>query len=122
MLLVDDEINIRTVAQTTLEGYGYRVMQAANGAEAVALYAQNPGRIAVVLTDMAMPVMDGPALIVALRAMNPEVNIIGSTGMASEAAVPKAVLAGIRHFIPKPYTAETMLKTLNAALRERPGG
>ncbi len=118
VLLIDDEVNIRTVAQNTLEGYGYRVMLAANGAEAVAIYAQHPGQIAVVLTDMAMPVMDGPSLVVALKAINPGVRIVGSSGMTSEVGVQKAALAGVRHFIPKPYTAEMMLKTLEAALRE----
>ena len=50
-----------------------------SGAEAVAIYAQNHQRIDVVLTDMAMPIMDGPATAVALRAIDPNVRIIGSS-------------------------------------------
>jgi len=112
VLVVDDELSIRTVAQRTLERFGYRVLLAAQGAEAVALYAQHQKEIAVVLTDMAMPVMDGSATIIALRAMDPQVKIIGSSGLTS------AGDANLRHFIPKPYTAETMLKALAQVLHE----
>jgi PAS domain S-box-containing protein len=112
VLVVDDEESVRLVTQKTLERFGYRVLLAAHGAEAVALYAEQGAEIAVVLTDMAMPVMDGPATILALKAMNPAVKIIGSSGHASEGGVAKAVGAGVQHFVPKPYTAETLLKVL----------
>ena len=70
ILIVDDEDGIRKIVQATLERFGYRVLPAANGAEAVALFVQNRDDVALVLTDMAMPVMDGPATIVALRAIS----------------------------------------------------
>jgi DNA-binding NtrC family response regulator len=50
--------------------------------------------------------------------MNPHVRIIGTSGLASNRSLTRAVGAGVQHFIPKPYTAETMLKTIRAALRE----
>ena len=117
LLVVDDEERMRTVVQGTLEQFGYRVLLAANGAEAVALYAQHREQIAIVLTDMAMPVMDGPATIVALKSMNPNLKIIGSSGLPSDGDVAKAAVAGVKHFVPKPYTAETLLKILAEALR-----
>ena len=116
-MLVDDEERLRTMAQTALEQFGYRVMPAANGAEAVALYAQHREEIAIVLTDMAMPVMDGPSTVVALRTLNPHVKVIGSSGMAS--GFGDATGSGIKHFVPKPYSAETMLDVLAEALREK---
>ena len=91
-------------------------MVAANGAEAVAVYAQHREEIAVVLTDMTMPVMDGPATILALRAINPEVRIVGSSGLAANGNVARAVDAGVRYFVPKPYTADVMLAVLRKAL------
>jgi len=121
VLVVDDEERMRAVVQTTLERFGYRVLLAANGAEAVALYAQNREQIAIVLTDMAMPVMDGPATIVALKSMNPNLKIIASSGLPSDADVAKAVGAGVKHFVPKPYTTETLLTILAEALREELG-
>jgi CheY-like chemotaxis protein len=116
ILVVDDERAVREVAQRTLQRFGYRVMLASHGAEAVALYAQHRDRIAAVLTDMAMPIMDGPALIVALRAMDPAVRIIASSGLDTNGAVARATGAGVHHFAPKPYTAETLLRMLDALL------
>jgi PAS domain S-box-containing protein len=116
VLLVDDEERLRVVAQQTMEHFGYRVLLAVNGAEAVALYARNSEEIDLVLTDMAMPVMDGPATIIALRSLNPRVKIVGSSGLAFD--VSKAVSAGVKRFVPKPYTAETMLNILAEALQE----
>jgi PAS domain S-box-containing protein len=117
VLVVDDETAIREIAQKTLERFGYRVLLASNGAEAVAVYAQHPGKIAVVLTDMAMPVMDGPSTIIALRAIDPEVKIIGSSGLASRGGIAKATDAGANHFILKPYKAEVLMEILAKVLR-----
>ncbi|HEX3866650.1 MAG TPA: PAS domain S-box protein, partial [Gemmatimonadaceae bacterium] len=75
ILVVDDESAVRNIAQATLQRFGYRVLLAANGAEAVALFAVHRGEIAAVLTDMAMPVMGGPATIIALKAIDPTVKI-----------------------------------------------
>jgi PAS domain S-box-containing protein len=118
VLVVDDEECIRNALRKTLELFGYRVLLAIHGAEAVALYAQYRHDIAVVITDMAMPVMDGPATIAALKTMNPQVKIIGSSGLASHDGAAKAVASGVLHFVPKPYSAETMLTVLAQALRE----
>jgi len=116
VLLVDDEERLRAMAQTTLEQFGYRVITAANGAEAVAAYAQLGERIDIVLTDMAMPVMDGPAAINAIRSLNPAVKIIASSGLPPAAG--NAADLGVKYFVPKPYTAATMLNALAEALRE----
>jgi CheY-like chemotaxis protein len=116
ILVADDEESIRIVTQKTLERFGYKVLVAENGAQAVALYASNGSEVAAVLLDMAMPVMDGPATIIALKAMNPDVLIIGSSGQAANGGVAKAVGAGVQHFVPKPYTAETLLRTLRKIL------
>ena len=116
VLVVDDEENIRSIAQKTLERFGYRVMLAANGAEAVAAYAQHRGEIVIVLTDMAMPVLDGAATLVALRAMNPEVKVIASSGLTANGENTQA--ADFKHFIAKPYTSGALLNILAKALRE----
>jgi PAS domain S-box-containing protein len=118
VLVVDDEEGIREMTRKTLTRFGYQVLLAAHGAEAVVLYAQQRERIAVVLTDMAMPVMDGPATIIALRAMNPAVKIIGSSGLDTHAGLTDSGQPGVAHFIPKPYTAEVLLATLAKVLHK----
>jgi YesN/AraC family two-component response regulator len=98
-------------------------LTAQHGADALSIYAQRPEEIAAVLTDMAMPIMDGPALIAALKEMNPEVKIIASSGLNSKGGGTKTLSAGVEHFIPKPYTAEILLKTLAKLLeRDVPSG
>jgi two-component system, cell cycle sensor histidine kinase and response regulator CckA len=116
VLVVDDEEAIRIVARRMLERFGYRVLVACDGAEAVSLYARHHEEIAVVLTDMSMPIMDGLALITRLEAMNPQVRIIRSSGLMSAAESTSVVGAGVQHFIPKPYTAGAVLKTLQRVL------
>ncbi|MCC6623250.1 MAG: response regulator [Deltaproteobacteria bacterium] len=116
VLVVDDEESIRFVTQRTLERFGYRVLVASNGAEAVAAFARHRDEVAVVLTDMAMPIMDGPATIVALRAMSPSVPIIGSSGLGADGLVAKSIDAGARWFVDKPYTADALLRVVRRAL------
>jgi PAS domain S-box-containing protein len=118
ILVVDDEEGIRKVAQKTLERFGYRVITARHGADALSIYAQMQHKIEVVMTDMAMPIMDGPSLIIALKTLNPNVKIIASSGLNSNGGVAKAIGAGVEHFIPKPYTAELLLKTLEKILSD----
>src|SRR5205085_12229510 len=73
VLVVDDEMAIREITKSTLEAYGYRVLTASDGTEAIAIYAQNKDTIQVVLTDMMMPYLDGAATIRALQKVNPQV-------------------------------------------------
>lgn len=72
LLVVDDEASARQITGRTLEAFGYRVVLASDGAEAVAVYAMRRNEIAAVITDMMMPVMDGPAAIQAKVRMNPK--------------------------------------------------
>ncbi len=117
VLLIDDEDPVRHITGQTLESFGYRVLPAADGVEASTLYAAHKDEIAVVLTDMMMPVMDGPATIQVLMRMNPQVRIIAASGLSVKDMVARATSAGVKHFIPKPYTAETLLSMLHTVLR-----
>jgi len=116
ILVVDDEDAVRQMTQQTLEVFGYRVLLAGDGAEAVAIYARQGAEIAAVITDMMMPIMDGAATIHVLRRMNPAVRIIGVSGLSTGGDTAHAASLGISHFLPKPYTAEALLKMLKHAL------
>jgi PAS domain S-box-containing protein len=118
VLLVDDEASIIVITKRTLQAFGYRVLTATDGAEALAIYAEHKSDIAVVLTDMAMPILDGPASIRALMRINPAVKIVAASGLNSNGGVAKVSGASIKYFLMKPYTAATLLKTLRAILDE----
>jgi len=119
ILVVDDEAPVRLVTRKILEAFGYRVALASDGAQAVALYADHKDEIAVVITDMMMPVMDGPATIRALKAMRADVRIIAASGLhGRETEVPAGSTEAVGRFLSKPYTAETLLTALKRALSE----
>ena len=115
ILVVDDEPAIREITRSTLEAAGYQVLTASDGTEAVALCAQRTG-IKVVITDIVMPYMDGIATIRALRKLNPLIDIIVSTGTSDKSRYHRSD-PGVKAVLAKPYTAETLLKTLTEVLR-----
>jgi CheY-like chemotaxis protein len=119
VLVVDDEDAIRQITKGTLETFGYRVLVAADGTEAVALYAQNRDEVAVVLTDMMMPFMDGPATIRALQKLNPQVRIIAASGLAAADRNAEVAAHGAELFLPKPYTAEKLLRAIAQVLKKQ---
>lgn len=118
ILVVDDESSVREITKQTLQTFGYRVVTARDGADAVAIYAQRGEEIHLVLTDMVMPIMDGAATIRALTRMDPEVRIIAASGLGSSGGVARAVESRISHFLDKPYTADALLAAIHRVLHE----
>jgi len=116
VLVVDDESSIRLITQQTLEAFGYRVLTASNGAEAVALYAKQPQQIALVLTDMMMPVMGGAAIVEVFKSINPAVKIIAASGIDSQENLASATKVQVQDFLAKPYTAQTLLRMIREVL------
>jgi CheY-like chemotaxis protein len=112
VLLVDDELGILEITKGTLETYGYRVLTASDGTEALAVYAQHKEEIKVVVTDVMMPYMDGPATIRALRKMNPRVKVVVSSGLDANGKNLESGGLDVQGFLAKPYTAERLLKIL----------
>jgi signal transduction histidine kinase/ActR/RegA family two-component response regulator len=117
VLVVDDEAAIRKSTKRALQAAGYRVLLAADGSEALALYVQHQPDIAVVVTDLMMPILDGIATMRALRRLNAQARIIATTSLATKAQTIAAVEAGADDFLAKPYTARTLLLTLQRVLR-----
>ncbi|MCI0536220.1 MAG: response regulator [Verrucomicrobiales bacterium] len=116
VLLVDDEVALRELIKNILEACGYRVMIANDGNDALIQYGRHKDQIALVLTDMMMPFMDGPALIRALRRVDPKAKIIAATGLATDSKMVEAKVLGVNGFIAKPYTAEKLLTMLHEVL------
>jgi len=118
VLVIDDEASILVVTSQTLEAFGYRVLTATDGAEAVAVYAEHRNEIAMVLTDMAMPIMDGAAVIRALMRLNPAVKIMAASGLNTSGRTAQMANAGVKRFLMKPYTSEILLKAVRTVLDE----
>jgi PAS domain S-box-containing protein len=119
ILVVDDEASILSITGQTLQAFGYRVITATDGANAVAIFAERKNEIAVVLTDMMMPVMDGAAMIHVLTRIQPTVKIVATSGLNSNRSATKMSGNGVKHFLTKPYTAANLLKTMQTILSEK---
>jgi CheY-like chemotaxis protein len=115
LLVVEDESAIREMVKTTLEAHDYEVLLAQEGTEALALYAPQWEKIALVITDIAMPVLDGHATIRALRKMNPEVKVIAVSGLMDPGKLDPSC-EGSTTVLTKPYTPETLLNMIQAVL------
>jgi len=116
ILVVDDEDSIREITKTSLETNAYKVLTASDGIEAVALYTQHKEEISVVLIDMMMPSMDGPTTIRILQKINPQVKIIGVSGLVSNHEMIELIGDSVKAFLPKPYTSNELLKNLQTVI------
>ncbi len=117
VLIVDDEENIRSLAEATLSRFGYRALSAVDGTDALAVYSQHHLEIKAVLTDMAMPYMDGASLTRALKKMDPTVKVIVMSGLMSEGQTAELKNLLVNGYLSKPFTAENLLTTLASVLR-----
>jgi two-component system, cell cycle sensor histidine kinase and response regulator CckA len=117
VLVVDDEEAIRQLTRQTLESYGYRTLGASNGAEALVVLNKSDPAVDLVLTDMMMPVMDGAALAAELANSHPGLPIIATSGLNANGGVTRASLSGVRNFLPKPFTTETLVRSVAESLR-----
>ena len=115
ILIVDDEPFILETAQDILEAHGYRVLTAENGRDGLDLWLDRRDDIDVVLTDVMMPVMDGLALIRAIRADAPTLPILAASGMMGEKA-DQVMAAGADRFLSKPFTVDRLTATLREML------
>jgi CheY-like chemotaxis protein len=116
VLLVDDEESIRRVARQTLERYGYQMIEASDGTQGLAQYTQHQSEVRLVITDVVMPFMDGPALIRALRQLNPQVKIIAMSGHQSKAGAGHLPPKSVQALLAKPFNAAELLQALQQAL------
>ena len=120
ILVVDDELAIRDVIEKMLTKHNYRVLVAADGPQALALFAPRMDEIEAVLTDLAMPQMDGLMLARILKTMKPDLCVIASTGRLDDPRIRELHSAGVETCLNKPYTIGALLTTLERILRPEP--
>jgi two-component system cell cycle sensor histidine kinase/response regulator CckA len=121
ILIVDDEDCILEITNETLSSYGYRVISAHDGTEAVAAVAANRGSIDIVVTDMMMPFMDGPSTIRALRKIDPSIKIIASSGLGNDGRIAELQGLGVEGYLTKPYTADKLLAVVQDVVKIKSG-
>lgn len=116
ILLVEDEDQVRLTAQALLENFGFTVLAAVNGKEALELYQRNATDITLVMTDLGMPVMDGYELLSELKKLNQELPIIVSSGYGDSEVISRIATDTIAGLISKPYSANQLQEVLKRVL------
>lgn len=121
ILVVDDEVIVRTTAAEMLKTLGYRVLVAENGRKGLNMYTQQQERIDLVLLDMIMPEMNGTDCFLALRKVNPQVKVILSSGFTPGTALNKLKELGLNSFLHKPYQIQDLSTAIADVLKQDQG-
>ncbi len=120
ILLVDDDERLRNAAGKVLSAEGYRVTRAGSAREALELL-QEPG-VALVISDLFLPDLDGNALLQQIRERRPEVEVVMITGHGNVEKAVEAMKLGAYDFIEKPLDSVALLKTVANALSQTAPG
>jgi len=116
ILIVDDDVHVRTLARRMLEKAGYLVREARNGRDAIDQAARS-GQIDLFITDICMPETDGAELIRKLRRFNANTAIIAISGAFDRQLSNVASLLGVKAVLQKPFTAEELLEVVRSSTR-----
>jgi CheY-like chemotaxis protein len=112
VLLVEDEGEVRKVIRLALEEGGYRVLEAADGEEALRRLAEDPGRLSLLVSDVVMPGMNGLALVEAARKARPGLPALLMSGYSEEVIRRKGALPGGVSLLEKPAPPEAILRAV----------
>jgi PAS domain S-box-containing protein len=113
ILIADDEQAIRELLTAELISAGYRVLAAANGAEAVSLFREHPSEVRLFITDGAMPVLNGLDAVAAMQKISPDLPVIFTSGDAGAPGNPKIFVVN------KPFSLDDILASIQQILAEQ---
>lgn len=120
VLVVDDELPVRVLVARALERGGHRALVASDGREAIDVFRQHRPDIDVVLLDAVMPGLNGYQTYLELRAIDPDVRVLFSTGYEQDVFPPGFLAEGALPLLRKPYDLPSLLSALGAALARGP--
>lgn len=121
VLLVEDDVPLRQLAQRILESRGYSVLAAAAPREALEIVNSHPGTIHLLLTDVILPEMSGPALAERIGEHRAGMHTLYMSGYTDDAIFRLGVLERHVHFVQKPFAQEELLRKVREALEGSPG-
>ena len=115
-MVVEDQEEVRSFVVKALAGYGYRVLEAAEGSQALTMAECQSGTIDVLLTDVVLPGMNGRELANRFRIMRPDTKVIYTSGYTQDIIAHRGVLHDDISYIPKPYTADQIAAKVREAM------
>jgi two-component system, cell cycle sensor histidine kinase and response regulator CckA len=116
VLIVEDQEEVRGLTNAVLKAYGYRVLDAANAAAALALAAEHPDEIDLLLTDVILPGMNGRELADRMQAQNPRLKVLFTSGYSADVIARRGVLEPDVAYLPKPFNAESLAAKVRQVL------
>lgn len=116
ILLVDDETSIRLMTRSMLESFGYTVLQASNGREALEIFCRERHRISLVILDLIMPEIGGKECLQEILRLAPETKTIIASGYAADGQIDRALEGGAKACVRKPFDMRQILRTIREVL------
>ena len=116
ILFVDDEVSLTVIAEKVCKSFGYDISVYTDSEEALAAYLAEPDKFDIVITDMAMPKMNGGQLAQKILAQNPNCPIVLCTGYSAVVNRPEAIRLGVREFVQKPVPVSELLTVVRGIL------
>lgn len=120
ILVAEDEDGVRSLTREVLEKYGYTVLEAANGEDALRVAEGHRGPLDLLLSDVVMPRMGGPELAQALLAKHPELRVLYMSGYTDHPMVRRGVVNAGVAFLQKPFTPTVLVARVREVLEARP--
>ena len=118
ILLVENEETVRAVVRESLELLGYRVIEARDGVEAIAVCERKDQPIDLLITDVVMPRLNGPELVERLASVRPGLHVLFISGFADHALVHQGLRGGGTAFLQKPFTPDVLARNVRAVLEQ----
>ena len=114
ILLVEDDDGVRAVTESTLKKYGYNVISAPNGEEAICVYDEYNSKIDLLLTDVIMPVMGGRELAEKLVEKHNNLKVLFFSGYTDDSIVRHGIISEGMEFIQKPYSQTELARKIKS--------
>jgi DNA-binding response OmpR family regulator len=121
LLFVEDEEPLRELVRNILAEKGYTVLSARDGKEAMDIFAKKRNEIALVVSDMGLPMLTGYDLFLEMKNVNPNVKMVIASGYMEPELKAEVFGAGVKDFIQKPYTPQVLLNSVRTILDRASG-
>ncbi|HEY2800428.1 MAG TPA: response regulator [Chthoniobacterales bacterium] len=116
IMVIDDDVDILKLARSMLEEEDYRIILAKDGLEGLQIYSRMGREISLIILDFFLPVLNGDAIFDELKAIDPNVQVVLSSGFAEQTKLGSMLARGLRGFIPKPYTSQKLLEQVRSVI------